>query len=178
LLNSAPLNQKLLSAAASRVCAHLAPRLWTPRYAPCSLLRCSLQVYCRSAPDLSGAAALTCLRVADLCRRAAAHVQAATPVGDGSRVVDFLLTWPGGKVAFEVDGPSHFLRNADGALTILNTRTRMRNHTLEQWGYTVVSMRLENWPYGTLESDEFKQSLAARLRAAGVPLPAPASDIA
>jgi RAP domain len=103
--------------------------------------------------------------------RATPQVQAAAPVGDGSRIVDILLTWPGGRVAVEVDGPSHFLRDASGARTILDTPTRMRNHILEQWGFTVVSVRLEDWPYRTWESAEFRQSLAARLRAAGVPLP-------
>jgi RAP domain len=98
-------------------------------------------------------------------------MQAAAPVGDGSRVVDILLTWPDGKVAVEADGPSHFLRDARGALTILNTPTRLRNHIFEQWGYTVVSVRLDDWPYGSLGSTSFKEALAARLRAAGVPLP-------
>jgi RAP domain len=110
-------------------------------------------------------------QVMHVCRRAAPHAQAAAPAGDGSRVVDLLLVWPGGKVAVEADGPSHFLRDASGARTILDTPTRMRNHILEQWGYTVVAVRLDDWPYGAWESDEFRQSLAARLCAAGVPLP-------
>jgi hypothetical protein len=77
-------------------------------------------------------------------------MQAAAPVGDGARVVDALLTWPGGRVAVEVDGPLHCLRDARGALTIPNTPTRLRNHILEQWGYIVVSLRLDNWAYGSL----------------------------
>jgi RAP domain len=105
-------------------------------------------------------------------------MQVAAPVGDGSRVADFLLTWPGGRVTIEVDGPLHFRRAARGALTIPNTATRMRNHILEQWGYSVVAVRLEDWPYGAWESDGFQQSLAVRLRAAGVPLPAPVSAAA
>jgi RAP domain len=92
-------------------------------------------------------------------------------VGDGSRIVDNSLTWPSGKVAVEVDGFSHFLRDASGARTILITPARMRNHILEQWGYTVVSVRLEDWPVGSLESGAFKQALAARPQSAGVPLP-------
>jgi hypothetical protein len=39
------------------------------------------------------------------------NLQASQPVGDGSRVVDMLLEWPGGRVAVEVDGPSHFLED-------------------------------------------------------------------
>jgi RAP domain len=102
-------------------------------------------------------------------------LQAAAPMGDGSRVLDVLLTWPGGRVAVEVDGPSHFLRDARGALTIPNTPTRLRDHILEQWGYTVVSVRLADWPYGSLCTDEFRDALAARLRAASVPLQASSS---
>jgi hypothetical protein len=100
-------------------------------------------------------------------------VQAAVPVGDGSRIVDLLLSWPGGKVVVEVDGPSHSGRGASGALTILNTSTRMRNHILEQWGHTVVSVQLGTDSYIELESDKysaFRRSLVYRLRAAGVPL--------
>jgi RAP domain len=99
-------------------------------------------------------------------------------VGNGSRVVDILLTWPGGRVAVEVDGPSHFLRDVRGALTVPDTPTRLRDHIREQWGYTVVSVRLDDWPYGSLGSYAFREALAARLRAAGVPLPAPGTAAA
>jgi hypothetical protein len=133
---------------------------------------CGLQACCRAAREAFGVASLTrTLQLAPSCRRAAPQVQAMAPVGDGSRIVDNLLTWPSGKVAVEVDGPSHCLRDASGARTILNTPTRMRNHILEQWGYTAVSVRLEDSPFESLESDEFRQALAACLQAAGVPLP-------
>jgi hypothetical protein len=101
---------------------------------------------------MSGVVALrTCkLQVVPYRCREAPQVQAAAPVGDGSAIVDILLTWPGGKVDFEVDGPSRFRSDASGACTILSTSMRQRNHILGQWGYTVVSVRLDNRPLGLL----------------------------
>ena len=98
------------------------------------------------------------------------NLQVAQPVGDGSRVVDVLLEWPGGRVAVEVDGPSHFLEDADGARTRLDTRTLLRNHTLRMWGITVVSVRLEDYAHGALTTPAFEGALARQLCAAGVPL--------
>jgi RAP domain len=180
LMSSTPLKQNLSSIAASWTCAQLAPHLWTPWFAPLSPLRhCGLRACGRAAPEASGAAGLTCnSQAAPACLSPAPQVQAAAPVGDSSRIVDVLLTWPGGRVAVEVDGPFHFLRDASSARTILDTPTRICKYILEQWGYTVVAVRLEDWPYGAWESDAFRQSLAARLRAAGVPLPPPVNAAA
>jgi very-short-patch-repair endonuclease len=95
-------------------------------------------------------------------------LQASQPVGDGSRVVDVLLEWPDGRVAVEVDGPSHFLEDADGERSTLTTGTLLRNRTLEQWGLTVVSIHLEG--PNDIHTASFAARVAAQLRAAGVPV--------
>jgi len=96
-------------------------------------------------------------------------VQAAQPVGDGSRVVDVLLTWPGGRVAVEVDGPYHFEEDATGARTRLTTSTLMRDATLQTlWGIKVVSIPIVGW--GDLRSSAFRTLVAERLCTAGVPV--------
>jgi RAP domain len=87
---------------------------------------------------------------------------------DGSRVVDVLLEWPGGKVVVEVDGPTHFLEDADGARTRLSTSTLLRNRTLQVWDYRVASIPVAGW--GDLRSPAFRALVVERLRAAGVPL--------
>ena len=89
-------------------------------------------------------------------------------MGDGSRVVDMLLKWPGGRVAVEVDGPSHFLEDADGERTTLTTGTLLRNRTLEQWGLTVVSLHFEG--PNDIHTASFAARMASQLREAGVPL--------
>ena len=89
-------------------------------------------------------------------------------MGDGSRVVDVLLEWPGGRVAAEVDGPHHFLEDASGERTRLDTRTLLRNRTLQMWGFEVASIPVAGW--GDLRSLAFRALIVERLRAAGVPL--------
>jgi RAP domain len=91
-------------------------------------------------------------------------------VGDGSRVVDVLLEWPDGRVAVEVDGPSHFLVDASGKNTKLTTGTLLRNRTLEQWGLTVVSIHFEG--PNDIHTASFASRVEAQLRAAGVPVDA------
>jgi len=104
-------------------------------------------------------------------------VQAAQPVGDGSRVVDVLLTWPGGSVAVEVNGPSRFGEDASGVRTRLSTSTLMRDATLRKWGLEVVSVRLKDYERGTLATPAFRNALARQLRAAGVPVGTPDTGV-
>ena len=89
-------------------------------------------------------------------------------MADGSRVVDVLLEWPGGRVAVEVDGPTHFLEGADGARTRLSTSTLLRNHRLQMWGIEVASIPVAGC--GDLRSPAFRALVAERLGAAGIPL--------
>jgi hypothetical protein len=87
---------------------------------------------------------------------------------DGSRVVDVLLKWPGGKLAVEVDGPTHFLEDAGGERTRLTTATLLRSHILQMWGTVVASIPVAGW--GNLRSPAFRALVAERLRSAGIPL--------
>jgi len=97
-------------------------------------------------------------------------VQVARPVGDGSRVVDMLLTWAVGTMAVEVDGPSHFVEGATGAHMRLSTPTLMRNATLHNlWDITVAAIPITGWD-GHFRSAAFRAHVAERLRAAGVPV--------
>ena len=61
---------------------------------------------------------------------------------DGMLSIDIALHIParGAKLAVEVDGPQHFMR--DGSLT---TSTRMRNLLLEARGWTVISIPVDEW---------------------------------
>jgi hypothetical protein len=101
-------------------------------------------------------------------------MQPSEAVGDGTRAVDILLTWPGGKpVAIEVEGPHHFLRSPGGGLNVVDTPTRLRNHVLERWGFAVVQVNRQNAgvDYPHVESDKFRTWLEGKLRDAGVPVP-------
>ena len=61
---------------------------------------------------------------------------------DGMLSIDIAVLLPahGAKLAVEVDGPQHFMR--DGSLT---TNTKMRNLLLEARGWTVVSVPVDEW---------------------------------
>ena len=91
-------------------------------------------------------------------------------MGDGSRMVDALVTWPGGRLAVEVDGPTHFIPSPDGTGTALSTATRLRDHQLAAWGLPLLSIPVADKPSRHFKSAAFKAELAEQLRAAGVPL--------
>ena len=90
----------------------------------------------------------------------------------GTRVVDALLTWLGGRRAVKTDGPSHFLPS--GAPS---TATRLRDHVLGQWGIPVLSVPVAGRLMAYQRSAAFRRELAAQLRARGVPLPMPATQV-
>jgi hypothetical protein len=97
-------------------------------------------------------------------------VQASAPVGDASRAVDALVTWPSGRLAVEVDGPTHFIPSPDGVGTVRSTATRLRDHQLAAWGLPMLSIEVAGKPPRHFSSAAFRAELAARLRAAGVPV--------
>ena len=96
------------------------------------------------------------------------QVQRAVAVGDGTRVVDVLLTWPGGRLAVEVDGPYHFLTDPDTGERCRNGATVLRDAQLRRWGLDVLSVPVEDRPIAALRSDAFRAELAALLRDRGV----------
>ena len=93
-------------------------------------------------------------------------------MGDGSRMVDALLTWPGGQLAVEVDGPTHFIPSPDGSGKVKSTATRLRDHQLEAWDVRMLSIPVADKSVPYLKSAAFQTELAEQLRAAGVPLDA------
>ena len=97
-------------------------------------------------------------------------VQAQQAVGDGTRVVDVLLTWPGGRLAVEVDGPHHFLTDPDTGARRRNGATVLRDAQLRRWGLDVLSVPVEDRSLAELRSAAFRAELAAMLRDRGVPL--------
>ena len=97
-------------------------------------------------------------------------MQASAPVGDGTRMVDALVTWPGGRLAVEVDGPYHFIPSPDGVGTVKSTATRLRDHQLAAWRVPVLSIPVAGKPVRYFKSSDFQEELAEQLRAAGVPL--------
>ena len=98
-------------------------------------------------------------------------MQATTPVGDGSRAVDILVTWPGGHLAVEADGPTHFIPSPTGGGGIVkSTATRLRDHQLAAWGVPVLSVEVTDVPLPHFRSAAFKTLLTEQLRSAGVPI--------
>ena len=99
-------------------------------------------------------------------------MQASAPVGDGSRMVDALVTWPGGRLAVEADGPTHFIPSPDGVGTVKSTATRLRDHQLAEWDVPVLPVKVAGKPVRYFASSDFQAELAEQLRSAGVPLKA------
>ena len=93
-------------------------------------------------------------------------------MGDGSRMVDALLTWPGGRLAVEVDGPTHFIPSPNGSGKVKSTATRLRDHQLAAWDVRMLSIPVADKSVPYLKSAAFQTALAEQLRAAGVPLSA------
>jgi hypothetical protein len=91
-------------------------------------------------------------------------------VGDGSRSVDALVTWPGGQLAIEVDGPTHFLSSHGSSCGPPTASTRLRDYILRQWGLQVLSVPVVDLQLHHLRSGSFQQQLESRLRRAGVPV--------
>ena len=97
-------------------------------------------------------------------------MQTRQPVGDGSRIVDALVTWPGGRLAVEVDGPHHFLSDPSTGELRRNGATVLRDAQLRRWGLDVLSVPVVDRTIAELRSDAFRAELATLLRERGVPL--------
>jgi hypothetical protein len=91
-------------------------------------------------------------------------------VGDGSRTVDALVTWPGGQLVIEVDGPTHFMSSRGSSCGPPTASTQLRDYTLRQWGLQVLSVPVVDLQMRGMRLSAFQPQLEARLRRAGVPL--------
>ena len=96
-------------------------------------------------------------------------MQAQEAVGDGTRVVDVLLTWPGGRLAVEVDGPHHFLTDPDTGERRRDGATVLRDAQLRRWGLDVLSIPVAGCSFAELSSCSFQEELRTLLRQRGVP---------
>ena len=97
-------------------------------------------------------------------------MQAGAAVDDGTRVVDALLEWPGGRLAVEVDGPSHFTTLPDTGEAWPTGATRLRDAQLRRWGLDVLSVPVADRSRQHYRSASFQAELAALLRDRGVPI--------
>jgi hypothetical protein len=97
-------------------------------------------------------------------------LKAPAVVGDCSRSVDALVTWPGGQLAIEVDGPTHFRASHSSSCGPPAASTRLRDYILQQWGLQVLSFPVVGQQMHDMRLGAFQQHLGAQLRRAGVPL--------
>ena len=104
----------------------------------------------------------------DQCR---GHLQAGAAVGDGTRDVDALLEWPGGRLAVEVDGPHHFTTLPDTGEAWPTGATQLRDAELRRWGLDVLSVPVADRSRQHFRSASFQAELMALLRSHGVPIP-------
>ena len=104
------------------------------------------------------------------------HLQAGAAVGDGTRVVDALLEWQGGRLAVEVDGPHHFTTLPDTGEAWPTGATRLRDAELRRWGLDVLSVPVGDRSPQHFRSAAFQAELAALLCRRGVPMVSPTTE--
>jgi hypothetical protein len=90
-------------------------------------------------------------------------------VCDGTRRADLLITAGTQRVIIEADGPTHFVRDAGGAIVCEDGRTQLRNHLFRVAGYEVLSVRVEDKHPADLLKPEFSQWLLSELQGRAVP---------
>jgi hypothetical protein len=72
------------------------------------------------------------------------------------------------RMIIEADGPTHFVRDADGAIVCEDGGTQLRNHLFRAAGYDVLSVRLEGrWPTD-FRKPEFVEWLRGEMKRLGL----------
>ena len=89
-------------------------------------------------------------------------------VGNGSRRVDILLHDRGVRIAIEVDGPGHYVKDSTGRPVREIGSTVLRNWQLREWGYSVLSVPVMGKSPAELRSAQHTAWLLRELRARGV----------
>ena len=97
-------------------------------------------------------------------------MQDGAAVGDGTCIVDALVEWPQGRLAVEVDGPSHFTTLPDTGEAWPTGATRLRDAQLRRWGLDVLSVPVADRSPEHFRWAAFQAELAALLRCRGVPI--------
>jgi hypothetical protein len=110
-----------------------------------------------------------------------ASLQVAEPLTAGSVLYQTIVTWPGGSVAVQLDGPQLLLHNeddignnnnSDGVARVPSTILRLRDELLRRRGVRVLPVRTHKWRAdNAFDTDEFRAWLRGRLRELGAPLP-------
>jgi len=77
------------------------------------------------------------------------------------------LAEPKLKLAVEVDGPSHYLKELSSGRSVVNGATRFKTRLLRSFGWTVAHISFFDWQ-GTSESEK-RQLAAAKLDELGLP---------
>ena len=78
------------------------------------------------------------------------------------------LAQPESKLAVEVDGPSHYLKDLSSGEIVVNGATRFKTRQLRSFGWTVARISFFDWEHKT--ESEKRQVAVAKLEELGIPL--------
>ena len=79
------------------------------------------------------------------------------------------LAQPESKLAVEVDGPSHYLKDMSSGEALVNGATRFKTRLLRSFGWTVAHISFLDWGDNMPESER-RQLVAAKLDELGIPV--------
>jgi len=77
------------------------------------------------------------------------------------------LAQPESKLAVEVDGPSHYLKDLSSGKNVVNGATRFKTRQLRSFGWTVTRISFFDWNYKS--ELERRQLVTAKLDELGIP---------
>jgi len=72
------------------------------------------------------------------------------------------------KLAVEVDGPSHYLKDLSSGENVVNGATRFKKRQLRSFGWTVARISFLDWDHKS--ESERRKLVAAKLDELGVPV--------
>ena len=78
------------------------------------------------------------------------------------------LAQPESKVAVEVDGPWHYLKDVSSGENVVNGATRFKTRVLRSLGWTVAHISFLDWDHKS--EPERRQLVAAKLDELGIPV--------
>ena len=76
------------------------------------------------------------------------------------------LAQPESKLAIEVDGPSHYLKDLSSGENVVNGTTRFKRRQLRSLGWTVAHVSFLDWDHES--QSERRQLVAAKLGELGI----------
>jgi len=78
------------------------------------------------------------------------------------------LAQPELKLAVEVDGPSHYLKELSSGENVVNGATRFKRRQLRSFGWTVAHISYLDWDHKS--ESERRELVAAKLHELGIPV--------